>query len=121
MVLKIFNLYDKVYKNCKISTCGSSVDLHTLPPTQAVIYLENNGFELIEEFGIDTVRWTICTLPAQNRYISLGKSTVENSRKFITKLKNAINVIMLLKESFFQRWKQILVPDRISRQVISVK
>lgn len=34
-------LYDKVYKNCKISTCGSSIDLHTLPPTQAVIYLEN--------------------------------------------------------------------------------
>lgn len=50
-----------------------------------------NPLELIEEFGIDTVRWTICTLPAQNRYISLGKSTVENSRKFITKLKNAIN------------------------------
>ena len=47
--------------------------------------------ELVEEFDIDAVRWTICSLSGQGRDINFGKSSVENGRKFITKLKNAIN------------------------------
>ncbi len=47
--------------------------------------------DLINEFDIDSVRWTICTLSGQGRNINFGKTNVENGRKFITKLKNAIN------------------------------
>ena len=48
-----------------------------------------NPLDLINEFDIDTVRWTICTLSGQGRDMNFGKSLVENGRKFITKLKNA--------------------------------
>ena len=50
-----------------------------------------NPLELIDEFGIDAVRWTICTLSGQGRDMNFGKKLVENGRKFITKLKNAVN------------------------------
>ena len=50
-----------------------------------------NPLELIEEFDVDSVRWTVCSLSGQGRDINFGKSAVENGRKFITKLKNAIN------------------------------
>ena len=47
--------------------------------------------DLINEFGIDAVRWTICTLSGQGRDMNFGRSLVENGRKFITKVKNAVN------------------------------
>lgn len=50
-----------------------------------------NPLELIDEFGIDAVRWTICTLSGQGRDMNFGRSLVENGRKFITKLRNAVN------------------------------
>lgn len=49
-----------------------------------------NPLELINEYGIDTVRWTICTLSGQGRDINFGKSAIENGKKFLTKLNNAI-------------------------------
>ncbi|MBD5398216.1 valine--tRNA ligase [bacterium] len=50
-----------------------------------------NPLDLIDEFDVDSVRWTVCSLSGQGRDINFGKSSVENGRKFITKLKNAIN------------------------------
>ncbi len=48
-----------------------------------------NPLDLINEYGIDSVRWTICSLSGQGRDINFGRSFVENGRKFITKLTNA--------------------------------
>ena len=48
-----------------------------------------NPLDLINEYGIDAVRWTICSLSGQGRDINFGKTFVENGRKFITKLTNA--------------------------------
>ena len=49
-----------------------------------------NPLELVDEYGIDAVRWTICSLSGQGRDINFGKSLVENGKRFITKLNNAI-------------------------------
>lgn len=45
---------------------------------------------LIDEFGADALRWAICSETSTGRDISLGKSHLETSKKFITKLRNAI-------------------------------
>ena len=47
--------------------------------------------DLINEYGIDAVRWTICTLSGQGRDMNFGRKSVETGRKFITKLENAIS------------------------------
>ena len=45
--------------------------------------------ELIDAFGTDAVRFTVCALTGPGRDIKLGRATVENYRSFVTKLWNA--------------------------------
>ncbi|MCL2439611.1 MAG: valine--tRNA ligase [Alphaproteobacteria bacterium] len=46
---------------------------------------------LVDEFGIDAVRFAICAACNQNRVNPFGVSNVENARKFLTKLLNGIS------------------------------
>ena len=45
--------------------------------------------ELIDEFGTDALRFTVCALTGPGRDIKLGRSTVESYRSFVTKIWNA--------------------------------
>ncbi|MDI2090293.1 valine--tRNA ligase [Commensalibacter oyaizuii] len=45
--------------------------------------------EVIEEFGADAMRFTVCALTGPGRDIKLGKRRIEEYRSFITKLWNA--------------------------------
>ena len=45
--------------------------------------------ELMDEFGTDALRYTVCALTGPGRDIKLGKSTVESYRSFVTKIWNA--------------------------------
>ena len=49
-----------------------------------------NPIEFIDEYGIDAVRFAFCAAPGQNRAIPFGRANVENARRFLTKLLNAI-------------------------------
>jgi valyl-tRNA synthetase len=44
---------------------------------------------LIEEFGADALRFTICSLTGAGRDVKLGRARVESQRSFVTKLWNA--------------------------------
>jgi valyl-tRNA synthetase len=44
---------------------------------------------LIEEFGTDALRFTICALTGPGRDVKLGRAAVESYRSFVTKLWNA--------------------------------
>ncbi len=50
-----------------------------------------NPLDLIDEYGTDAMRWTICSKAGVGRDIALGKSHVELGRNFITKLCNAVS------------------------------
>jgi valyl-tRNA synthetase len=45
--------------------------------------------ELIDKYGTDALRFTICSLAGPGRNVKLGASRVEHQRSFITKLWNA--------------------------------
>ncbi len=45
--------------------------------------------ELIDEFGTDALRFTVCALTGPGRDIKLGRGTVESYRSFVTKIWNA--------------------------------
>ena len=45
--------------------------------------------ELIEAYGTDALRFTVCALTGPGRDIKLGRATVETYRSFVTKLWNA--------------------------------
>ncbi|MDR3126504.1 MAG: valine--tRNA ligase, partial [Rickettsiales bacterium] len=45
---------------------------------------------LVGEYGIDAVRFAICFCSNQNRVLPFGRSDVENARRFLTKLLNAV-------------------------------
>jgi valyl-tRNA synthetase len=45
--------------------------------------------DLIEEFGTDALRFTICALTGPGRDVKLGRAAVESYRSFVTKLWNA--------------------------------
>ncbi|MBV8915014.1 MAG: valine--tRNA ligase [Acetobacteraceae bacterium] len=45
--------------------------------------------ELIEAYGADALRFTVCALTGPGRDIKLGRATVESYRSFVTKLWNA--------------------------------
>jgi len=45
--------------------------------------------DLIETYGTDALRFTVCALTGPGRDIKLGAAGVENSRRFVTKLWNA--------------------------------
>ena len=45
--------------------------------------------ELIDAYGTDALRFTVCALTGPGRDIKLGKTTVETYRSFVTKLWNA--------------------------------
>src|SRR5206468_1675950 len=45
--------------------------------------------ELVEAYGADALRFTVCALTGPGRDIKLGRATVENYRSFVTKLWNA--------------------------------
>ena len=45
--------------------------------------------DLINEFGTDALRFTVCALTGPGRDVKLGRSRVENYRSFMTKLWNA--------------------------------
>ncbi len=45
--------------------------------------------ELMDEFGTDALRFTVCALTGPGRDIKLGRSTVESYRSFVTKIWNA--------------------------------
>lgn len=47
--------------------------------------------ELMDDYGCDAVRWTICSKTGMGRDIALGPSHVELGRNFITKLCNAVS------------------------------
>jgi valyl-tRNA synthetase len=49
-----------------------------------------NPMELVDEYGIDAVRFAMCSLSTEGRFIPFGKGDVENSRRFLTKLLNAV-------------------------------
>ncbi|MDR1476728.1 MAG: valine--tRNA ligase [Rickettsiales bacterium] len=49
-----------------------------------------NPLDMIDEFGIDAVRFAICAAANQNRTNPFGKKDVENAKKFLTKLLNAV-------------------------------
>ena len=44
---------------------------------------------LIDQYGADALRWTICALTGPGRDVKLGPARVESSRGFVTKLWNA--------------------------------
>jgi valyl-tRNA synthetase len=50
-----------------------------------------NPIDMIDEYGIDAVRFAICAAANQNRTNPFGKANVENAKKFLTKLLNAVN------------------------------
>jgi len=45
---------------------------------------------LVDEYGIDAVRFSMCSLSTEGRFLPFGKNDVENSRRFLTKLLNAV-------------------------------
>ncbi len=45
--------------------------------------------ELIDQFGADALRFTICALTGPGRDVKLGASRVQDYRSFVTKLWNA--------------------------------
>ena len=45
---------------------------------------------LMDEYGTDAVRWTICSLAGPGRNINMGPARVETSRNFVTKIRNAV-------------------------------
>ncbi len=45
--------------------------------------------DLIEQFGTDALRFTICALTGPGRDVKLGPAAVESYRSFVTKLWNA--------------------------------
>ena len=45
--------------------------------------------ELIDAYGADALRFTVCALTGPGRDIKLGRATVESYRSFVTKLWNA--------------------------------
>ena len=45
--------------------------------------------DLIETYGTDALRFTVCALTGPGRDIKLGAATVESNRRFVTKLWNA--------------------------------
>ena len=45
--------------------------------------------ELIDAFGTDALRFTVCALTGPGRDVKLGRATVESYRSFVTKLWNA--------------------------------
>jgi valyl-tRNA synthetase len=45
--------------------------------------------ELIDSFGADALRFTICSLTGPGRDVKLGRAVVESHRSFVTKLWNA--------------------------------
>ncbi|GAC1343413.1 MAG: valine--tRNA ligase [Acetobacteraceae bacterium] len=45
--------------------------------------------ELIDAYGTDALRFTVCALTGPGRDVKLGKATVESYRSFVTKLWNA--------------------------------
>jgi valyl-tRNA synthetase len=45
--------------------------------------------ELIDTYGADALRWTVCALAGPGRDVKLGAARVELSRSFVTKLWNA--------------------------------
>ena len=45
--------------------------------------------ELMDAYGADALRFTVCALTGPGRDIKLGRATVENYRSFVTKLWNA--------------------------------
>ncbi len=47
--------------------------------------------ELMDAYGTDALRWTICSKAGAGRDIPLGPSQVELGRNFITKLSNAVS------------------------------
>ena len=48
-----------------------------------------NPLDLIEEFGADALRFTVCALTGPGRDVKLGRSVVESYRSFVSKLWNA--------------------------------
>ena len=50
---------------------------------------------LMDEFGADSLRMTLCSMAAQGRDIKLSKSRVEGYRNFITKIWNAVKLCEL--------------------------
>ena len=87
-----------------------------------------NPLELIDEFGIDAVRWTICTLSGQGRDMNFGRTLVENGRKFITKLRNAVNFWKqknVEKASEFDKSKSIASTNwilyKMNKAIVSAK
>jgi valyl-tRNA synthetase len=49
-----------------------------------------NPLDFIGEFGADPLRFAICLAANQNRTNPFGKANVENAKKFLTKLLNAV-------------------------------
>ena len=47
---------------------------------------------LMDEFGADSLRMTLCSMAAQGRDIKLSKARVEGNRNFITKIWNAVKL-----------------------------
>ena len=49
-----------------------------------------NPLDMVDEFGIDAVRFAICAAANQNRTNPFGAKDVETAKKFLTKLLNAV-------------------------------
>jgi valyl-tRNA synthetase len=49
-----------------------------------------NPIEIIDEFGIDAVRFAICAAANENRTNPFKRENCENARRFLTKLLNAV-------------------------------
>ena len=48
---------------------------------------------LMDQYGADSLRMTLCSMAAQGRDIKLSAQRVEGYRNFITKIWNAINIL----------------------------
>jgi len=66
--------------------------------------------ELIDRFGADALRFTICALTGPGRDVKLGPARVESYRSFVTKLWNAARFCEM------NGWRPIL-SSRLNRLV----
>jgi valyl-tRNA synthetase len=61
-----------------------------------------NPLELMEDYGADTLRWSMCALTGPGRNLKLSAARIETSRTFMTKINNAV--------AFWKRYNIALNP-----------
>lgn len=75
--------------------------------------------ELIEEFGTDALRYTIGSMTAPGADIALGKSKIEASRNFCTKLWNASRFALMNDVKFDENFDPMSVQHPVNKWALA--